>query len=177
MPQHRQSALLLHGLAEADRRWILARLPNEDQQILDAHLSELKSLGIPADPVLLDTAMVAARAPRRGVVADPLQRASASQMQALLAEEPVWLVRHVLALEAWPWKQDFLAAQNANRRERLLAAGQSPAAAGSKVAERLRAQLTQRLADADFACAAGQPHRSASPGLLNAAQQMVRRWF
>lgn len=186
MSRHRQSALLLHGLSALDQHWILARLPAEDQRILGEHLSELRSLGIPADPALFDamtgdaSVVESARSSPRRAAADPLQAASGAQMDALLADEPVWLVRHVLALENWSWREDFLAAQTSARRERLKMTGgmtdDAPGPAGGKLAECLRAQLLLRLQGFDLDRAARQPVQTPQ-GLLSSVQQVVRRWL
>ncbi len=182
MSKHRQSALLLHGLSDADQRWILARLAAEDQRILGEHLSELKSLGIPADRVLIDdatgdtVASDSTKPVQPHVAADPLHAASAAQMRALLANEPAWLVRQVLALDNWAWRPDYLAALNAAERERLRVTGETPLVAGSKVAERLRAQLVLRLAGIDLKHPGDRPVPTPQR-LLSSVQQAIRRWL
>ncbi|HEX8498607.1 MAG TPA: methyltransferase domain-containing protein, partial [Actinomycetales bacterium] len=46
----------------------------------------------------------------------------APRMVELLAAEPVWLVRHLLALGPWPWRAAYLDALPAAQRERILQA-------------------------------------------------------
>ena len=143
MTAHRQSALLLHGLNPDDQRWILSRLAAPDQSILRRHLTELKDLGIAGDSGVREAAT--ATAPVSGAAALPatVAHASAAQMRLLLAEQPAWLVAHVLALDDWPWRAAYLANLPPPQRERLAAprcAPLAPAAAAS-----LLAHLNARL--------------------------------
>lgn len=48
-PAVRRAALMLHGLAEADRRWLLERLAPAQRQAIEPLLAELAELGIPRD--------------------------------------------------------------------------------------------------------------------------------
>lgn len=182
MPGYRQSALVLHGLSEADQRWILARVEDDDQRVLGAHLTELKSLGIPADPALTEAAASASatmgptNSSRRPIAADPLMTASAAQVGIALADEPIWLVRQVLALEDWPWRQEFLASLAPGRRERLTPTNGAPISVSGKLAECLRAHLSSRLVTGDFDGATDQAVQ-ASRNLLPTLRQAVRRWL
>jgi hypothetical protein len=168
MDSHRQSALLLHGLAEADRRWVLEHLDEEDRRILAEHLTELSSLGIPRDPTLID----AIKSPSRAAPT-PMHVASAPQMQALLGDEPLWLVQYILALDDWPWRQAFLDGLTARQRKGLAAAEFAPL--GPKLAECLRNQLEQRLRDS--ARPADRSIRPAPVGLFKTMQRALREWF
>lgn len=144
MPGQRQSALMLHAMQPADRDWILARLPHTERAILDGHLQELRSLGIPADPLL-------ARAGGAGAADSPaatLRLADAGDMQLVLAGEPLWLLRHLLAMDDWPWRDAWLAGLPTAQRERLLA-GAAPglaAAAAGALLQRTAARLALRTA-------------------------------
>lgn len=104
MSAYRQSALLLHGLNEADQRWILEQLNVDDRSQLRDHLAELRELGIPADRNILTSLGIS----ETGERLDDLQAASASEMQMVLRDEPLWMLKQVLALESWPWKEQFL---------------------------------------------------------------------
>ncbi len=167
----RQSALLLHGLSEPDRQWILQHLGDEDRLLLGEYLAELKSLGIPGDPTLLD----GFRSPRPRDGRDPLLGASVAQIRALLADEPVWLVRHVLALGDWPWRQDFLAALEPAQRERLMASRLVPMR--GKAAECLRRQLAQRLARFEVDPVESRAIPPAARGFFHALQRAARQWL
>ena len=180
MSAHRQSALVLHGLAEEDQRWMLARLAPEDRRVVGEHLTELRSLGIPADPALIDAATrdesTTAMASSGRDIANPLYFASAVQMHAVLAGEPLWLVQRVLALGDWPWKQEFLAALTPGQRERLKAQGETQTAVQKNVSERLLAQLSMRLGGVDLSDA---PDRAvqATHGFRFLLLQATRRSF
>lgn len=144
MPGRRQSALLLHGMQPADRDWILARLPQAERALLDEHLQELRSLGIPADPLLAQ----AAGAGAADSAAAALRLADAGDMQLVLAGEPVWLVRQLLSMEDWPWRDAWLAGLPTAQRERLLSAtapALAPAAAAALL-EQAAASLAVRAA-------------------------------
>lgn len=140
MPGHRQSALLLHGLSKPDQRWLLSQLPESDRLILSQHLAELKQLGIPAEPALLDKATGA----RAASAAGPLHAAALPMVQQMLADEPVWMVAQVLALAEWPWRDALLASLPDGQRDRVAAV--RPAPLHPQAAERLMARLTERLA-------------------------------
>ncbi|MBV8464759.1 MAG: hypothetical protein JO218_02330 [Burkholderiales bacterium] len=119
----RQSALLVHGLAQADRDWLLTQLPENDRARLAGHLAELAELGVPADPGLLDTvlAQVGPRPAARGKT-DPrqtLRRAGAEVMLQLLGQEPAWMIGTVLSIESWPWREALVEGLDASRRERV----------------------------------------------------------
>lgn len=48
-PAVRRAALMLHGLADVDRRWLLERLAPAQRQAVEPLLAELAGLGIPRD--------------------------------------------------------------------------------------------------------------------------------
>jgi hypothetical protein len=50
----RKAALLLHAMRPRDQRWILDQLDANQRMVLQDLLAELKELGIPAEPSLLD---------------------------------------------------------------------------------------------------------------------------
>ncbi|RSZ56288.1 hypothetical protein HF313_22245 [Massilia atriviolacea] len=165
MAAHRQSALLLHGLGQADQRWILSQLGEEDRRILAGHLAELKELGIPADPA------IARQAGGARAVADqgPLHKASAATMLQVLADEPLWLVRQVLALADWPWRQAYLEAHPEQQRERL--GGEVHPPLHPQAAQRLLARLAERAARHGAAPATA----ALAPGPLARLRQAMRR--
>lgn len=171
MAEYRQSALLLHGLNEPDRRWVLERLDEKEQRFLGEHLAELRNLGIPGDPTLIDVF----RHPEPVAADDQLRSASVAQIQILLADEPIWLVRHVLSLEDWPWRQDFLATLAISQRERFLAGRQAPLR--GKTAERLRWQLAQGLARAAVGSAECRTALPARRSVFHALLKAFRQWL
>ena len=171
MSGHHQSALLLHAVSETDRHWILKHLPETDQRILNNHLKELQQLGIPVDPSL---AGIASQYVAGSDEMDLLQLANANHIRALLADEPVWMVRQILALEAWPWKQDFLALFPVVERTRLLSAEVSPI--GPKVAEYLRSRLMDRMKENVAPGTIKSPPKR-SGALFDNVKAVAKRWF
>jgi hypothetical protein len=118
----RQVALLLHGLAEPDRAWMLEQLGASQGQALQPLLTELRELGIPADPALTAQALqahvqrrTAAERPPAAVIAE----ARAAQMQQALAGESVGLLAVLLAAGEWPWRHVFLASLEPARARAL----------------------------------------------------------
>ncbi|NHZ89943.1 hypothetical protein F2P45_13105 [Massilia sp. CCM 8733] len=165
MPAHRQSALLLHGLGQADQRWILSQLGEQDRRILAGHLAELKELGIPADP------SIARQAGGARAVADqgPLHKASAATMLQVLADEPAWLVRQVLGLSDWPWRQAYLEAHPEQQRARL------GGDAGTPLHPQAAQRLMERLAERAGQHAASPATPASAPGPLARLRQAMRR--
>ncbi|MFZ6765894.1 hypothetical protein ACO0LM_02330 [Undibacterium sp. Di26W] len=139
MSGYRQSALLLHGLGVQDQRWILDQLSKDDQVTLRSHLAELKDLGIPVDRSMLANLGIS----ETGGKLDALQAASAADMQLLLSGEPVWLIKQVLSLENWPWKQEYLASMTSAQADKLKHM-QLPQP-GPRARQSLRSHLLQEL--------------------------------
>ena len=110
----RKSALLLHALAQADREWVMAQLPEGERSSLLELLADLKSLGIPADRGLVDEAVTVAREPEgsafsardAGSVRE-LAKADPARLAALLRDEPALLLAHLLRLNDWPWRAEL----------------------------------------------------------------------
>ena len=168
MPALRQSALLLHGLCEADQRWILSRVARDDARVLRAHLRELKLLGIPADPGLASSAVPVAAASGTAGSDDgtaTVLRASVAELHLALAGEPAWIVARLLALRPWPWRGAFLDGLAPAHRAAIETAP-SPA-----LAPRAAEGLVTAVATAVRA------QRAPATGLFGAARQTLRRWF
>lgn len=135
MNGHRQAAVALHALGDADRAAILTHLPAPDQAVLRDYLDELQALGFQSDGAGLS----APDATPAG-----LELASASAVFSVLEHEPAVLVAQVLALQEWPWKAELLALYPSARRELIRAAGaQAPAPARARF---LRGVLEAKLA-------------------------------
>ncbi|MFZ6659030.1 hypothetical protein [Undibacterium sp. TJN19] len=139
MPGFRQSALLLHGLSVSDQRWILERLAADDQKLLREHLAELKDLGIPADSSMLNNLGISAD----GSKLSPTQAAAAADMLMALKDEPIWLLKQVLSLENWHWKQAFLAGLTQGQKEKLQSLQIPALSVRAQIS--LRAYLIERL--------------------------------
>lgn len=144
----RRSALLLHGLGEGDRGWLLERLTVSQREQVSALLQELRSLGIPADAraaIQLLNDSRAAQEPTetysaRAVVA----AASPARLAAVLKDEPAGLVAHLLLADRWNWQAAFLALQPPVQRRRIHELLHT-SAPGPKLAEAVVEEVAQRL--------------------------------
>jgi hypothetical protein len=144
---YRESALLLHSVDPASRSWVLMQLPDRERALLSDYVGELKSLGIPADPmladgVLADAARVAMPLPR--LPRDALRLAEGDALLQILLREPDWLIAAVMSIEAWPWREAVFAGLDASKRERVRQAlrPQLPAALASSLCAGLAARLS-----------------------------------
>lgn len=171
MNADRQTALRLHALPTADRRWILSRLPAGPRRELDGLLQELRALGIP--PQFNLDGLGDMNEPAAAVLTPSaaLHAASAQQVHALIGDEPVWLQARVLGLATWPWQADFIAGLAPQRRAAL--ARCAPVRLGTDLEQALLTQLAQRLA---MPAATGPAHRPARRlgGALAKALQRCR---
>ena len=131
----RHAALMLHSLAEDDRRWVLQQLPGGDRAPLETLLGELLELGIPADPSIVQAMPLDA--------AGRIRAASARTIRALLQREPDAIVGACLAMDAWPWRDEVLRKLPSERRAPVAAAMQRPVTA--KMRDTLIALLDARL--------------------------------
>lgn len=133
----RRAALLLHAMAEPDRRWLLDALPASQRSLLEALLEELVAMGVPVDQAWVDDAVANAPAsPHSG---------NAAAMVHALCEEPDRLIAQVLRCGPWPWQGELFAALPPHRRravQDLLQDG-----AESPVPQALREALLAGLRD------------------------------
>ena len=118
----RHAALLLHGVSESDRHWVLAQLDPAQALALRDLLGELSELGLPRDPSLVDAVL-----DRQSRAAAPAGLGSASAPQTCeldqtllldlacvdpgrviraLQGEPAALRQAVLQCHAWPWAEE-----------------------------------------------------------------------
>jgi hypothetical protein len=145
----RQAALVLHGLADADRAWMLGQLPPEQAAPVGELLAELRELGIPHDPAFASQALAsdpvhAIRARPAAAANDPAARmraASVEQVQRAVEGESQGFVAVLLVAGDWPWYRDFLAAQEPARMRALV-----DLVRGQPGGPRLRAQVVAAVA-------------------------------
>ena len=166
MSGHRQAAVALHALDDADRSLILDQLPAADQTTLRGYLAELAALGF--ESAAMDGMPQATQTIQS---ASDLASASAAAMFALLEHEPAALVAQVLAARQWNWHAGLLALCTPARREAIRAAQVAPAPARTRF---LLESLGSRLADATTAPAAPDLPRSAWP--LAPLLRLVKSW-
>ena len=148
----RKAALLLHSLAEQDRKWMLDRLDPRQKTEIEPLLAELRSLEVPVQPDLVRTLVRDAAA---GTA--PSQRlagVSPGAVHDLLSAEPARFVAQALQLGPASWSAD--------PRARVLrrGAGESPDGLPAALASALQEELAQRLHALQTQAAARQP----SPG-------------
>lgn len=170
MSSARQAALVLHGLAPADREWMLARLPEPRRDELGALIEELQSLGLPPDAELIRQAI--GDAPARASPVSTLMQASAEQMQTLLAEEPDRLVALLVSSSAWPWKERFFALLGVARAQRVRELSLL-SCAGPALREAVLESACARLGKA----AAALPVAANSRAPFKALAQLRQRWI
>jgi len=180
----RQAALTLHAMAPQDAAWLLQQLPAIEAVELQALLEELRSLGIPSDPTLLDELRMGdgvfpVPAARVGVdvhkltveaMMDELGAARADLLLHILKPEPVALLAFLLSMRSWPWADALLAALEIHRRLSLRLqvdslGGQAGAGntgrAGHARATQLQLALLQRLLQRYRDAAASHPVQGA----------------
>mgnify|MGYP001619795446 CR=1 FL=1 len=131
----RHAALLLHAMSAADRNWILAQMPEVQQQALHTLLAELEALGIPPDKSSLERLQQggdiqplpilglagASNEPTEGgldlMALDAMKIASLAQAWRA---EPALLVAQALCLRPWPWRPALLERLPALQRQRVM---------------------------------------------------------
>ena len=145
----REAALVLHGLHWRDRLWLLRKLLPAWRGNLARLLGELRQLGIEqafGDSHALPPSL--AHASLDDTELALVSQASSSQILALLADEPVPLQAHALALHAWPWRQAVWKSLGSLQRRRLLAHASADQPLPPCVAAALLAALAAALRDA-----------------------------
>jgi hypothetical protein len=110
---YERAARRLSGLAEDDRDWLLARLPEVDRLGI-SELIERGDSGGQVNPPPESPLEDSASAPELTVAA-----ASAAEVARALRDEPDWLVALILAKRRWPWDTDYLNEFEPARVERL----------------------------------------------------------
>jgi hypothetical protein len=145
---YRKAALVLSGLAEADRAWMLDQIGAEERTRLSSLMLELSALGISADDSLARE--LAAEAPAKNRVA-----VDAGTALGVLAREPDWLIALVLRARPWPWREELLRLLGTQRRFSVQEAIPAGTDVKPRVVEALVAAIERRLEEQ--AAFAGQP--------------------
>ena len=101
----RKAAMLLHSMAQPDRRWMLERVDAAQRARLEALLEELRALEFPIDAALVRESLgsdtTAAIAPV--VPTMDLSNWSADEALEVLQPEPDDLIALLLRAGDWPW--------------------------------------------------------------------------
>lgn len=153
MNMYRKAAVFLHGLAAADRDWLLARLSEPQRNVLDGLLKELSSLGIPQVPTILaevgrlrfedrEEAPLRAGAPAHIAA---MASATPEALWLILEHQPNAVVSAVLSAEAWPWHDGLLELIPPGRRESIESEAAVRHSPTSKARDALLRTVAQRL--------------------------------
>lgn len=142
---HRRAALALHALAPGDRDWMLARLPAPERPALERLLAELRELGIPAEPLPEGTLDAAKAVEASCTPRDRLRAAAALDVARAVEGESPRLVARVLAIEAWPWRDELM--KRLSRARRRAVETESRALGAASTGEKLAGALTRSIAD------------------------------
>lgn len=145
---YRKAALVLSGLAEADRAWMLARVEHEERARLSSLIEELSGLGLAAEDAVVRE--LAAEAPPKSQVT-----VDAATALGVLSREPDWLIALVLRARPWPWREELLRLLGTQRRFSVQEAIPAGSDVKPKVVEALVAAIERRLEEQ--AAFAGQP--------------------
>ncbi|MHA6845564.1 hypothetical protein [Ralstonia syzygii] len=167
-PSTRSAALLLHALATVDREWVLQKLRPSDRARLRPMLEELREMGIPADPAIVEHTLGAmpflvagsgdlsvsvsgrGQAQSSAAVADLIARLNPVDPVALaevLRSEPPRAVAHVLLVTDWPWRAAVMGRLGPSVRGRVetALADLEKDLAGVQAATALRASLLKQV--------------------------------
>jgi len=157
---YRRAALALHGLARADRRWLLAQLDPGQRSRLDGLLAELTRLGarFDADDLAALTGETGsadgspAASPSEPAqprpVADALASAPLPALTALLADEPDGVLAALLVDASEAGRERLREAAGDERCRRAAALRREAASLGEASRAALRTALLDRLAAA-----------------------------
>ncbi|WP_116138494.1 hypothetical protein [Trinickia diaoshuihuensis] len=183
----RKAALLLHTLSDADRNWMFEQLPAQQRRRLLDLVDELRELGIPGSPALLD-AMKDDSAAERPPAPLPdtdswegwcavIERAGPSAVWPMLRTEPEPLIARVLALRDWSWApaiaQWLDPLQRTTVRALLERGGGSDYREAQKMNEYLLSRLSERIRALRTDTRA--PGKPVAPVGSGAADKPVRR--
>lgn len=153
----RRAALLLHTVSTDDRAWLLERLDVSDRARLQGLVDELRAIGIPPAPELLEELGPTVVAGARGdaVVPSGLRHADPVALASVFAAEPAELIARVIAQGPWPWTGALLARMGASQRQQVLdrvavlptADGRAPSGLDARLLALVEARLAQRHAE------------------------------
>ncbi len=101
----RKAAMLLHSMAEADRRWMLERLDSLQRPRLEALLAELTALAFPVDAELVRESLAGGAAKAATPTPRPVDLGgwSVDDAARVLLPEPDDLIALVLRAGEWAW--------------------------------------------------------------------------
>lgn len=105
---YRKAAVLLHGLHEDDRRWMLEQLSAEEQHILTQYLNEIRELGFSSEGAVSQESIRRAGKVAHASPMDIVAEADAEAVYGILHTEPIPLVAMLLRAHQWKWSREVL---------------------------------------------------------------------
>jgi hypothetical protein len=105
---------LLGALTESDRRWIVERLPSAARAQLAKRIAAAPEST--SQPPATEKRAAPADTDDLEQCAARVSAATPSAMSRVLREEPTWLIRAVLQLRDWPWRNVFLQSLPATKK-------------------------------------------------------------
>ncbi|MCO4855932.1 hypothetical protein MKD49_05475 [Herbaspirillum sp. WGmk3] len=122
----RRAALLLHTLPLRERQLLLNAFTEDQRSSLQELLTELDSLGIPHDRVLLDQTLATLQIlPSAGahqhdrIWLQAISGDRVGQLAQILMDEPAELIARLLAAGPWHWSGDLMAALELPKRRQV----------------------------------------------------------
>ncbi len=180
--ESRRAALLLHTVSDDDRAWLLSQMDGAERARLQGLVDELRAIGIPPAPELLDELGPAVAARVRGDAGHRggLQHADPVALAAVLAAEPSELIARVIAQGPWTWTGALLARLGALQRQQVMDSLAALPPAHERTASALDARLLAivevRLAQAPAGTASPASGHGVAGGKAGAGN-WLRRWL
>ncbi|MCU7815185.1 MAG: hypothetical protein KZQ81_08245 [Candidatus Thiodiazotropha sp. (ex Rostrolucina anterorostrata)] len=146
----RKAALYLHGMEEADRRWLLDALTEEEREGLHVTLAELDEMGVPRGnawlPELAEVHTLDVREQEdvcQSSEIGAIEAADLSKLTQVFEHEPDSIVALLLKHRVWSWRQAYVGKQYLQKRELLLRTLETP---GQPLKLKVEAALLTALA-------------------------------
>jgi hypothetical protein len=121
----RKAAVMLAGLSEVDRSWVLERLPEGSRGELAELIAEVQSLGFASNAkAVFDEAGLSAigsvsTETASSSVVSRIDACSISVLMTWAKEEPDWVIAQVLRQRKWKWSEAFLEQLGIERKEHV----------------------------------------------------------
>jgi hypothetical protein len=119
---YKRAALSIYGLADADRQWLLSRLPAAEGEALQNLIGEISSRGLQRISGWRQLIAGGLRANKSGTTQSAahgegaIEAASAQEIRDALEQEPDWVIAVIMAHRTWPWTAEYLTAIEQHRR-------------------------------------------------------------
>ena len=161
----RKAALLMHGLSDKDRAWMLHQLPIDIRKEIEPLIQELQFLGFQSDYSLQacdlsvtiednipslqerDVQHTALEEPELVTPIERLKYQPASSVANWMKDESEWVVAQILMSNDWPWMDVCLSHLENNKRQRIRGLLGTIPAIPKVVMNRLLERLVEKLDD------------------------------